>query len=116
MIYSLKQVQEHLQGKPGALHRASDWGTIRRHHLLLNPVCILCGGKEKLEVHHILPFHLHPDEEKNPANLATLCESMSNGVNCHLWMGHLGNFKSFNPQVLKDALEWSQRIRMRTFE
>jgi predicted TIM-barrel fold metal-dependent hydrolase len=73
----------------------------------------VCGGNVKLEVHHIKPFHLHPALELDPTNLATLCEAVKDGVNCHLLFGHLGNFKSFNTEVLGDAGNWALKIKNR---
>lgn len=67
----------------------------------------------KIEVHHIRPFHLHPDLELDPANLVTLCEADKGGANCHLLFGHLGNFKSFNVEVVSDASHWSEKIKHR---
>jgi len=95
---------------PAGNKRSTHWPTIRKEHLEKNPLCAVCGGKEHLEVHHIRPFHLHPNLELDPSNLITLCESKSNGVNCHLLFGHLGNFKSFNVEVQKDSKEWIKKI------
>ncbi len=102
------------QGKhPLGTARSGHWPTVRKHHLERHPVCEVCGGSAKLEVHHIRPFHLHPDLELSPANLVTLCEANKDGVNCHLLFGHLGNFKSFNVAVLADAAQWSEKIKAR---
>jgi hypothetical protein len=68
---------------------------------------------KKLEVHHIKPFHLHPELELEPKNLITLCENKSDGVNCHLLFGHLGSFRSFNVRVISDAIEWKAKILSR---
>lgn len=73
----------------------------------------MCGGEEKLEVHHIRPFHLHPDLELDPDNLITLCEAGHDGSNCHLLFGHLGNFKSFNVDVRADAAHMGEKIENR---
>jgi hypothetical protein len=67
----------------------------------------------KLDVHHIRPFHLHPDLELEPSNLITLCEADKGGVNCHLFIGHLGNFKSFNVDVKADASYWREKFQTR---
>jgi hypothetical protein len=73
----------------------------------------VCGGSEKLEVHHKQPFHLQPEFELDPDNLITLCEANKGGVNCHLFVGHLGSFKSFNPNVMADAAAWLQKLKSR---
>lgn len=104
-------IKDRISGKvPKGSKRSNQWPKVRAAHLKDNASCALCGGKKKLEVHHIHPFHLHPELELDPKNLITLCESKANGINCHLFFGHLGNFKGVNPQVPKDALEWAARI------
>ena len=93
--------------------RSNKWPEARKLHLLNNPTCAVCGGNTNLEVHHIRPFHLHPELELDQTNLITLCESGKNGLNCHLAFGHLGNFKSFNTSVIEDALSWLKKISTR---
>lgn len=102
------------QGKaPIGARRSSRWPHVRAEHLKANPCCAVCGGKEKLEVHHRRPFHLHPELELEPTNLITLCEANRGGVNCHLWFDHLGNFKSFNANVADDAAAWLRKFTTR---
>ncbi|MDE2097812.1 MAG: HNH endonuclease [Patescibacteria group bacterium] len=112
------QIVSHLigaaQGKhPISARRSDKWPAVRRHHLEAHPTCAVCGGKDSLEVHHKKPFHLHPELELDPDNLITLCESKNNGVNCHLLVGHLGNFRSLNEDVEPDSATWNQKIRNR---
>lgn len=110
----LRAIRDKVQGRvPPGTARSSKWEHVRKVHLLTQPVCQFCGGKVKLEVHHIQPFHLNPELELDPKNLITLCESKDNGVNCHLLAGHLGNFKSFNKSARMDALDWRSKIAMR---
>lgn len=100
----VKHLTDVAQGKANlGSPRSSKWPAVREAHLKLHPVCEVCGGAESLEVHHKEPFHLNPTLELNPDNLITLCESKKMGVNCHLFVGHLGNFKSFNATVADDA-------------
>lgn len=73
--------------------------------------CAVCGGKKKLEAHHIMPFHLHPQLEMDERNLIPLCEGA--GVNCHLLFGHLGDFRSFNRRVWLDASDWRKKMQER---
>jgi hypothetical protein len=61
-------------------------------------------------VHHIHPFHLYPNLELEPSNLLTLCET---GGNCHIMLGHLKNWKSYNLGVRKDAEVLLQKIKAR---
>lgn len=98
---------------PPGIVRSLHWPKVWSEHLRLNPTCIFCGGSRKLEVHHILPFHLHPELELDPSNLATLCEEDKGGINCHLHAGHLGSFKSYNADLLTDAAYWLNKINNR---
>jgi hypothetical protein len=93
--------------------RSPKWPQARKQHLTLHPTCALCGGADKLEVHHIVPFHLAPNLELVPENFITLCESLKGGINCHLAFGHLGNFKSWNVEVVNDTKAWQSKIIQR---
>lgn len=97
----LEAVKEKLQGKP-FLIRSHKWPTVRNHYLAKHNKCAACGNHTHLQVHHKKPFHLHPDKELDPTNFITLCEEKGD-AGCHLKIGHLGNWKSFNPNVVKDA-------------
>ena len=106
-----KHLIDAAKGKhPLTAKRSGHWATVRKLHLEKCPSCQVCGGTEKLEVHHIQPFHLNPDLELHPENLVTLCESGKGGLNCHLAFGHLGNFKQFNPEVQADAFTWCRKL------
>ena len=110
----IKHVIDVSKGKhPLNSVRSSHWVATRRKHLQVHPTCSLCGGSDKIEVHHIRPFHLNPELELDPNNLITLCESGKGGVNCHLHLGHLGNFKSYNTTVMEDADKWCLKISNR---
>ena len=110
----IKAIKDKIQGIPGT--RSSKWPTVRKHHLIANPTCAVCGGSEMLEVHHKLPFHLDASLELNLSNLITLCESKKNGVTCHLFVGHLGSYKSFNKNVEEDAKLLNDRLNNRPKE
>lgn len=90
--------------------RSKEWSKIRKQHLIDNPSCAACGETKKLEVHHIKPFHLHPELELEPTNLITLCETASKGIICHLNIGHNGNYKDINENVLQDAENMKKRL------
>jgi 5-methylcytosine-specific restriction protein A len=96
--------------KPLEHLRSSHWPKVRAEYLEQHPTCEVCGATEKLNVHHILPFHLHPQLELDPDNLITLCEDEAY-VNCHLFVGHLANFRGYNPDVVKDAAEWNAKLK-----
>lgn len=99
---------------PPGTKRNGHWPTVRKQHLEANPNCAVCGAsKGKIEVHHIQEFSRHPDLELDPTNLITLCENGANGLNCHLAVGHLGNFKSFNANVVADAKTVADKIKNR---
>ena len=91
-----------LKGKPANL-RSPQWDTVRKAHLKNEPMCRACNGTDKLQVHHIKPFHIFPDLELEPTNLITLCEC---DKECHLIIGHKGNFKNYNPMVISDIKKY----------
>lgn len=89
--------------------RSYKWSKLRKEHLKKEPCCQACGSCVKPEVHHIKPFHLHPELELDPDNLITLCDKY-----CHFIFGHLMNWKSYNPEVRQDAQEYRKKILHRT--
>lgn len=108
-----KRLIDAVQGKaPLSAKRSSRWPTVRAEHLRLHPACAVCGGTDKVEVHHVKPFHLHPELELDPSNFISLCEARA-FVNCHLFVGHLGNFKSFNPDVIAMSAQLHDAIANR---
>lgn len=92
--------------------RSPRWRALRRWHLTHYPTCAACGGTSKLEVHHIIPVHVDRSLELRQDNLITLCASGRRGLNCHLFVGHYGDFRQFNPTAPIDA----EAIRWRFFE
>ena len=98
-----------MQDKPLDSMRSGHWPKVRAAHLALHPACEVCGDTKRVNVHHKLPFHLHPELELDPENLITLCED-EHFVNCHLFVGHLGNFRGYNPDVVNDAEEWREKL------
>ena len=107
----LKKINDVLKQKaPASSSRSPKWSRVRAAHLKDNPTCAVCGTKHKIEVHHILPFHLFPEQELNPANLITLCENSDYGIICHLLVGHLGDYKNLNRNVREDAVYWKGRL------
>jgi len=112
MIYKhIKRVKDVIQGKaPAKNTRSSKWPTVRKHHLQKNPTCAVCGDTNKLEVHHIKPYHEYPELELEPSNLITMCESKSYGIICHLLIGHWGSYKLINPNVVEEAAMWRAKL------
>ena len=114
MLLTLQHIQDRIAGKaPAGAKRSSGWSKVRKAHLDLFPTCAVCGGKEKLEVHHLKSFHEHPELEEDMTNLITLCESGHNGINCHLFCGHRGSFQSINETAVDDAAYWNKKITTR---
>ena len=79
--------------------RSPKWPHVEKLHLKLEPVCAACGSSKKLNVHHKKPFHLFPESELDLNNLITLCMDKE----CHVKIGHGGNFKDYNPDVAEDS-------------
>jgi 5-methylcytosine-specific restriction protein A len=100
----------------GGPKRSPQWAAARKEHLKNFPKCAICEGTQQLNVHHIKPFHLHPELELDPKNLITLCECASYGIICHLLVGHLGDYKNINPNVVKDAKTWNAKLKEEHFE
>lgn len=84
--------EEHEDHEP----RSGRWPRVRADHLAANPSCICCGRKAD-RVHHLKPFHLHPELELEDSNLRSMCQD------CHFSIGHLWNFKNENPDLDKHA-------------
>lgn len=106
-----KHLKDRIEGKAekGA-RRSSKWRKVREAHLKHNDRCFLCGSNKQLEVHHIIPFSIAPDKELDKENLITLCENKRYGINCHLLVGHLGNYRRINPMVVIDATLWKMKL------
>lgn len=113
----LSHTRDLAQGKTpiDGPQRSTKWASTRKEHLKNNPKCAICEGTQQLNVHHIKPFHLHPELELEPKNLITLCESASYGIICHLLVGHLGNYKNINPNSVKDSKIWNAKLKEKNF-
>ena len=90
--------------------RSSKWRTVRKEYIKTHPTCEACGRKKKVEVHHIEPFHEHPEMELDHRNLIALC---SHATECHFSIGHLGSFHSYNPNVETDAIIFLDKVKNR---
>jgi|TARA_R100000789_G_scaffold37940_1_gene40446 hypothetical protein len=95
---------------PKGAKRSSKWRKVRSKFIKEYPRCAVCGSKKKIEVHHKVPFYYAPDLELVEDNLATLCENKKYGINCHLLIGHLGNYSRINTQIEYDILEWRMKL------
>jgi 5-methylcytosine-specific restriction protein A len=107
----LTALLDRMQGKvPWTARRSPKWKAVRTA-FLKGKVCAACGGTRKLEAHHIVPFHVQPELELEVGNLLPLCEAKKYGIACHLFVGHAGSWRRFNPAVSSWAAmvrEWVQ--------
>lgn len=107
----LSKIKDRITGKTPKGHaRSSAWPAVRKSYLARKPSCEACGGTRALEVHHVVPFHIDPRLELLASNLITLCEAGPAHLNCHLLVGHLGDWKLSNPTVRRDAAYFRQRL------
>lgn len=109
--YGMKLAEQpdpaRLEGAP----RSGKWPGVRAAHLKAHPTCEVCGAKgdhaTPLQVHHVSPFHIHPELELDENNLITLCQQH------HLLFGHLDSWKSWNKNVREDAKVWREKLTSR---
>ncbi|MBA2395815.1 MAG: HNH endonuclease [Ktedonobacteraceae bacterium] len=88
--------------------RSPLWPGVADAHLLREPSCVVCGYRGRhVQVHHVKPFHLHPNLELDPNNLITLCEA--GGREHHLILGHLDSWQSYNEHVRADAKHYYRK-------
>ncbi len=97
-------------GRKTRAARSPKWPAFLKR-FLRGKVCAGCGRSDQLTGHHKLPYHLAPERELDETNLIPLCEGRS--INCHLWLGHLGNWQSYNPTVDADAAYMQEKVRTR---
>lgn len=91
--------------------RAPGWAAVRDAFLEEHPYCAVCTSQTGAEAHHILPYHLFPELELDPGNLITLCRRP--GWNCHFLFGHLGDWRSYNPDVRRVSAQMQLLILQR---
>jgi len=80
--------------------RSKKWPAVRDRYIKGNPACESCGSIDHVQVHHVKPFHLHPEFELDESNLISLCMGDNE---CHLTIGHGDSFRCYNPNVRDDA-------------
>lgn len=90
--------------------RSSKWNKVRKDFLKNNPRCAACGSDNDIEIHHIVPVHVDPSLELDTNNLIPLCAK-----SCHLLMGHLMDYKSWNVNVIKDCEYLKTQIQNRPY-
>jgi 5-methylcytosine-specific restriction endonuclease McrA len=77
--------------------RAKGWPALRAAHLKRFPACAATGSTADLEVHHVVPVHVDPERELDPGNLITLTRAL------HFHLAHGGNWRDYNPDVVRAA-------------
>lgn len=103
-IAAVSNALEDMASREFGAKRSACWAKARKRHLRNRPCCAACGQVQYLNVHHIHPYHVRPDLECSEENLVTLCEKSDRfGFSCHLILGHLGNWKLSNPNVVRCA-------------
>jgi len=90
--------------------RSSQWSRVRNAYIAEHNECAACGRTSDLQIHHIRPFNKFPELELDTGNLITLCVS---GCNCHLSIGHGGNFKYYNENVVEDCKYFRRLVENR---
>ena len=109
----IQQLLDRVHDKaPKGAKRSSKWRKVRKQHLKEHSACAVCESKKKVEVHHKTPFHISPELELEPDNLVSLCENKKYGINCHLLIGHLGNYKRTNPVCRLDVITWNMKLKL----
>jgi len=95
------------QDKLFGARRSGQWRRVRKD-FIKGKVCAVCGGKKKLEVHHVVPVHLDKSLELEENNLIALCRGH------HFLFGHLLSWWSYNPDIKEDARAWYNKIKTRS--
>ncbi len=94
----------------GGASRSDKWPAFRAEYAKTHPpICAVCGGKSKLNLHHLRPFHAFPELELIESNVVWLC----NKNLCHIRIGHLSDFQSINPTGKEDIKLWHDKIASR---
>lgn len=75
------------------LHSEIEWRRARNLYILGHNHCEMCGTDKKLEVHHVVPYHVSVQLRYDQANLITLCRE------CHFRFGHGRNWHKSNSDV-----------------
>jgi hypothetical protein len=99
--------EEPICGKP----RSPKWTRFAKEYLSKNSFCRCCGSTRFLVPHHIIPYWVDSSKELDWDNLITLCETPA--LNCHLFIGHLKLFQSWNPDVVEDCRRLLEKIKHR---
>jgi len=64
--------------------------------------CVVCGGKKRVQAHHMLPFHLWPQLAMEERLWLPVCRGNPQ-LDCHCAIGHAGILEGINIFVLEFA-------------
>lgn len=96
-----------------SVKRSSKWPKFMKGLIDAHPYCSCCGNTNRADLvaHHRCPVWLDPSKELDEENIIVLCERSNkvSGMNCHLLVGHLGNFRLWNPRV-KEVCDDLQKL------
>lgn len=84
--------------------RSGKWPKVERDYLRGHPECCVCGRPATVG-HHVIPVHVDPARELDPANLIGFCGPVE-----HLQWGHAGNWSWSRPDV-RDVTGRERRFR-----
>lgn len=116
ILKKVRSTHSELREKIKSVRRSPRWDDVRDMYIATHESCAACGSMEKIQVHHIKPFHIYPELELEESNLIALCMSENE---CHLSLGHGGSFRCYNPNIKKDSenfLKSSSEERKLIFE
>ena len=101
-------IKDVAKGRP-AKFRSPKWKKFESEMIIKQPYCAVCGNTivRELTGHHMKPYHAFPELELDPENILIMCYNGPGHINCHLVVGHCGNWRYYNPNVIRDA----KRIR-----
>ena len=108
LYHTVQPLVEEYLGKEPVYERgrSPQWPRVRDEFIRAHPRCDCCGHPAE-EVHHVIPFHVMPELELEPANLISLC------WRDHFLVGHLCDWRSYNVDVFADARAWRAKIASR---
>ena len=101
--YLLRKWQNREALKTFGAQRSSEWKATRDSFLKKHPLCEVCRVKAEI-VHHILPYHISPENELLESNLISLCNE------CHLVLAHLKSFKRWDRHIRETARLFRTKI------
>lgn len=91
---------------PVARGRTSEWAVFRDTYAKAHPRCAVCGRPVE-NVHHGVPVHVDPTRELDPKNCYPFCRTH------HFIFGHLGDWRSWNPDIENDIGIWRGKYAKR---